>query len=322
MYITPSPEPHVGHFIQSSLIPDEMGALYIRMFYFLSLNYLRDSLTHGNKRSAVNLAYVIHGKISEGETPIFELHGLLGSKRNWKSMSNKIASTMQKCVIAVDARNHGESPHDSSHTYHDLASDIVLLMNKLSVKQADIIGHSMGGRTAMVLALSEPSKVSSLVVVDISPVSTAGVLNAFFPKLLEFMKTIKLYTYKNAFQARADVKKKLIASGVDKDTSNFIVMNIGTKSNNSIGWNCNLDALDQNFNYIATFPSEMTGKQYVGPTLFIGGEQSNYIPPSDIDGIRKFFPKAELKYVSGVGHNVHAENPTAFFSLVKQFLSK
>lgn len=107
-------------------------------------------------RNAVDLAHKIHGpSVSDSNTPIFVLHGLLGSKKNWDSMSKKISSATQKTVVAADARNHGESPHDSSHTYNDLASDVSFLMSKLTVSKAHVIGHSMGGRTAMVLALSE-----------------------------------------------------------------------------------------------------------------------------------------------------------------------
>ncbi|XP_031764536.2 protein ABHD11-like [Galleria mellonella] len=256
-----------------------MGTFYFRNCYFSSMKYFYNT-NHMSKRSAVDLAHIIHGKKPMKDTPIFTLHGLLGAKKNWESMSKKIASKMQRSVIAVDARNHGESPHDPSHSYLDLASDVVQLMNKLSVKHVDIIGHSMGGRTAMVIALTEPSKVSHLIIVDISPVPTTAILNNFFPKLLDFMKTIKFHEFKNLVEARSEVKKELITSGVieDEAMSNFIIMNIGTKTDKSIGWNCNVVALKENFKHIATFPSEVTGKQYSGPTLFIGGKESSYIP--------------------------------------------
>ncbi|XP_059054204.1 uncharacterized protein LOC131848388 [Achroia grisella] len=309
--------------IQLNSIENGMDILYFRYYVSSSMKYIYN-ISHIRKRSAVDLAHIIHGKKPKEGTPIFILHGLLGAKKNWESMSKKIASSMQKSVIAIDARNHGESPHDPSHTYLNLASDVVQLMNKLSVKQIDIIGHSMGGRTAMVVALTEPLKISHLVVVDISPVPTTIVLDSVFPKLLDFMKTIKFHYFKNLVEARADVKKKLMASGVieNEGMSNFILMNIGTKPDKSIGWNCNIPALKENFKYIATFPTEVSGKQYSGPTLFIAGKESSYILPSHIDTILKYFPKAELKYVPGTGHNVHAEDPSTFYNLVTQFLSK
>lgn len=105
-------------------------------------------------RSVVNVAYRVHGK-QDFANPIIVLHGLLGSKRNWESMSKRIVHLTNNTVIAVDARNHGDSPHHPSHTYPELAADLKNLMDSLSIRKADFIGHSMGGRTAMVLALTE-----------------------------------------------------------------------------------------------------------------------------------------------------------------------
>ncbi|XP_068623849.1 sn-1-specific diacylglycerol lipase ABHD11-like [Battus philenor] len=235
-------------------------------------------------------------------------------------MSKKIGETIDKVVVAVDARNHGESPHHDSHTYIELASDVSNLMNTLNIKQADIIGHSMGGRTGMVLALTEPTKVSSLVVVDISPVSTAGALNDFIPNLLNAMKTVSFEGISNLNSAKTHVKDKLLESkAIDLDSIGFVLMNVGVKPDKSVGWLCNVNVLSKHFMDIATFP-DLSGKVYDGPTLFVGGGESPYIPPSDIDGIKKLFPKAELKYVEDAGHNVHAESPSEFQQIVTHFL--
>lgn len=107
-----------------------------------------------NTRSAVDLAHKIHGSQST-TAPLLVLHGLLGSKRNWESISKKLAEQTGTMVVAVDLRNHGESPHESSHTYPELAADVIQLMDKLQIQEATIMGHSMGGRTAMVLALTQ-----------------------------------------------------------------------------------------------------------------------------------------------------------------------
>lgn len=104
---------------------------------------------------SVALAYKVHGDTTFYQTPIIVLHGLLGSKKNWESMSKRINDSTSMSVIAVDARNHGESPHEATHSYKDLASDVHELLAKLSIKEALVLGHSMGGRTAMVLALME-----------------------------------------------------------------------------------------------------------------------------------------------------------------------
>ncbi|XP_053617731.1 uncharacterized protein LOC128679475 [Plodia interpunctella] len=285
---------------------------------------LKPLTSHMVKRGAVNLAYKVHGKQPSDGIPVIILHGLLGSKRNWESMSKKIASELNKSVVAVDIRNHGESPHVGSHTYPELAEDVVQLLRTLSVSKADLIGHSMGGRTGMVVALTEPTKVSHLVVVDISPVSTAGILNDFFPKLIDIMKSSDIESQPNITAAKNIAKEKIYASGLVPPNApiHFILMNIGTRPDKKIGWNCNLDVLKQHFENIATFPSEMAGKSFDGPTLFVGGEESNYIPREDLPGIKNFFPKADLKYVPKAGHNVHAEDPNTFFKLVQEFLTR
>lgn len=126
----------------------------------------------------------------------------------------------------------------------------------------------------------QPVKVASLIIVDISPVSTAGILNDFFPKLIGIMKAVDFKGAKNATEARRAAKNQILASGfIDNvETLSFILLNIGVRQDKTIGWLYNLDTLKQFFPMIASFPTEMKGKTYPGPTLFIGGDQSNYIP--------------------------------------------
>ncbi|XP_050667624.1 protein ABHD11-like [Leptidea sinapis] len=275
-------------------------------------------------RTAVDLAYKVHGKGSfNNDTPVIVIHGLLGMKKNWESVSKNINESINRSVVAVDVRNHGHSPHTATHTYPELAADISKLMEKLSIKRADIIGHSMGGRTGMALALTEQSKVNRLVVVDISPVSTAGVLNNFFPKLIDVMISIDFQDVENISQARSKAKAGLVASGiVEADTSGFLLMNVGFKPDNTIGWLCNLQVLKDYFTDIANFPKDLLTKKFDRPTLFVGGGESNYIPHEDLPGIRNLFPNVQVKYVANVGHNVHAEDPKSFLNIVIPFLSK
>ncbi|RVE50244.1 hypothetical protein evm_005079 [Chilo suppressalis] len=232
-------------------------------------------------RTAVKLAYKTYGQCgSTRVTPLIVLHGLLGSKKNWESMSKKLASGLDTCAVAADARNHGESPHVNSHSYFDLASDVIKLMDTLGFKRATLIGHSMGGRTAMVVALTQPDKIDRLVVVDISPISTAGILNNFFPRLIDAMKSVNFNGIKNLNDARNVAKNKMITSGVlsDTDGMNFLLMNIAMRKDRTIGWIYNLDTLKASFDLIASFPKEIRNKKFFGHTLFVGGESSNYIP--------------------------------------------
>ncbi|KAJ8711371.1 hypothetical protein PYW07_008613 [Mythimna separata] len=239
-------------------------------------------------------------------------------------MCGKITALTNKPVVAVDARNHGDSPHTDDHDYFSLAADVSQLISDLSIEKSTIIGHSMGGRTAMVLALSEPSKVARLVVVDISPIipTEGGRLLDFFPKLIKVMTSVDFTGMDTHPKAIAAAKTKLLESQLFTDEASmyFILMNIGKLPDNSFGWKCNIQSLNKNFVNVASFPN-MNGKTYDGPTLFIGGKLSDFIPPGDITGIKKLFPKANLVYIEGAGHNVHAEEPTAFFNTVAQFLS-
>ncbi|KAJ8713034.1 hypothetical protein PYW08_008338 [Mythimna loreyi] len=276
-------------------------------------------------QSTVNLSHKIHGPnpTPNGEA-IVVLHGLLGSKRNWQSMCGKITAHTNKSVIVVDARNHGDSPHSDDHDYFSLAADVSQLISKLSIKKSTVIGHSMGGRTGMVLALTEPSKVARLIVVDISPIipTSGGRLLDFFPKLINVMISVDFNGMDTLEKAMNAAKTKIAESQLfsSEDSMYFILMNVGKLPDNSFGWKCNVKALKNNFVHIASFPN-MGGKTYDGPTLFIGGKLSDFIPPGDITGIQKLFPKANLVYIEGVGHNVHAEDPTAFFNVVAKFLS-
>ncbi|KAI5635512.1 alpha/beta hydrolase fold domain-containing protein [Phthorimaea operculella] len=275
------------------------------------------------RQSTVDLAHKIYGKLN-GKPPIIILHGLLGSKRNWNSMSQKLKDSTDKAVIAVDARNHGESPHAPSHRYIDLAADVKRLMEKLQIKEAIVLGHSMGGRTAMVLALTEPAKVHNLIVVDISPVHSPSSLSDFFPRLMSLMKTITFDAgVKNVAVARKLAKTKLEESYLDMNsaTAELALMNIGTRDG-KISWMCNVDALKDYFTEIATFPSEMTGKVYQGPTLFVAGGESNFIPEDDEDAIRVMFPLAEIEVIPDASHNVHMDQPEEFSKIVTSFIKE
>uniref|UniRef100_A0A2A4JMA9 sn-1-specific diacylglycerol lipase ABHD11 n=1 Tax=Heliothis virescens TaxID=7102 RepID=A0A2A4JMA9_HELVI len=278
-----------------------------------------------NNVRAVDLAYKVYGPSPTPDSvPILVLHGFLGCMRNWQSMCKRITGHTNRTVIAVDARNHGDSPHTDSHSYIDLAADVSKLITKLGVQKCTIIGHSMGGRTGMVLALSEPSKVSSQVIVDISP-HTHGKsgLRTFFPKVLEAMTTVN-FQNKDLAKAQKEAKNVLMAKDLFSRPEHFyfILMNIGKLPDNSYGWKCNVQTLKNDFHYVASFPIDVLQKRtFNGPMLFIAGSLSKFIPPDDINEIQRFFPKAVLKYVEDAGHNVHAENPNAFFTMVTEFLA-
>lgn len=273
-----------------------------------------------NRPQPVELSYSVIGNPRDfHKPPILILHGLLGKKKNYRSVGKVLKKILQCCIIPVDLRNHGNSPHASPHNYEALASDVIKLYEKLSIKKAAIIGHSMGGRTAMTVALMEPSLVPKLVIIDISPVSSPKQLSEFFRELLILMKNIDLSQMKTAEIAKREVRKQLLPIVKDDMILNAVTMNI-QKKDNKIGWLVNLDVLVNEFQNIVEFPKSLMNNTFSGPTLFIGGQLSEFLPPDDINAIRSMFPQAVVKYVPKVGHNVHVENTAAFLELTISFL--
>ncbi|XP_034237430.1 protein ABHD11-like [Thrips palmi] len=246
------------------------------------------------------------------------MHGMMGSKSNWNSLSKVLNAKTSFKVIAVDARNHGDSPHSPEHTYEHLVEDIRHLMGNLGIKKASFIGHSMGGRAMMKAALKYPELVEKLVVVDISPIGTSPQLMTM-GKYFNAMKSIRLQPNIPLSVARKNADQQLSSTISDKPLRDFLIMNLIEAEKGKYTWKINLDALANNFmTKIATFPK--INSTFEGPTLFIGGTKSDYLNPEEEPEIRKIFPAAQFAYVQDAGHLVHVEKPAEFLSLTIQFL--
>nr|CAH7741059.1 unnamed protein product [Callosobruchus chinensis] len=221
-------------------------------------------------------------------TPVVILHDFMSSKNNWNSFCKK-CHEMSKCrVVAVDARNHGDSPHTKNHSYDNLVLDIRQFLHKMGMKRCSLLGHAMGGRTAMLFALKYK---------------------------LDIPETLSLS------QARKVAAEKLTGFMKDINAVMFLVTNLVQRSEGSYGWRFNINALLNNFEYISAFPI-IHNITYDGPVLFVGGEKSDFIQKSDYPKIRKLFPNAELTYIEGAGHWLHSEKPTEFLKITLDFLNK
>ncbi|XP_037302670.1 protein ABHD11-like [Manduca sexta] len=181
-------------------------------------------------------------------------------------------------LVAVDLRNHGESPHANSHKYEELTMDVINLFEKLKINRATIIGHGMGGRTAMCVSLIAAKRVTGLIIIDTSPVSTPKQLNEEFPKILIAMKSVDFKNAKKVNNAKTEAKKQLENIVTDDLTMDTVLSNVKVKPDGTIGWACNVEIFIKHFPYIKSFPPAMTVKQYYGPTLFIGGQMSEFLP--------------------------------------------
>lgn len=180
-------------------------------------------------------------------------------------------------IISIDARNHGESPHTSDHSYHLMSEDIAKFLKDRNIEKASVLGHSMGGRAMMYFALNYPQLVERLIVVDISPVSPIGTSRTDIPLFLKAMRSIELPNNLTIHQARKVADEDLSRIISEKSLRDFLITNLAKSENGDFRWRINLETLERCFEEgVANFP-DTSGLKYEGPTLFIGGSKSDYL---------------------------------------------
>ncbi|KAL3265790.1 hypothetical protein HHI36_009988 [Cryptolaemus montrouzieri] len=276
-----------------------------------------------NSMEPVNLAYVVkESTFSEkSSNPLIVMHGLFGSKSNWNTLCKwyQEKTKPQRKIIALDVRNHGDSPHHPNHSYEVLVLDLKTLMKRLEIVKACLLGHSMGGSIAMLFALNYPTQVEKLIVGDISP--TAFKLGNF-RDYIKAMKNVKIPFETYISKARVSADIQLMQQGVkNKDVRKFLLTNLIHKSDGSFGWRINLSGLLMNISNLEHFPRK-EGQIYEGPTLFIGGADSGFMTNSDIPKIKMIFPKCEFEFIEGAGHWVHSDKRLEFFKSTIEFLNR
>lgn len=253
------------------------------------------------------LTTIVQGA-SSAQPPLLIAHGLFGSARNWGAISKRLSADRQ--VISVDMRNHGTSPWRPTHGYDGLAGDLAEVI-RFHGGTADVLGHSMGGKAAMMLALTRPTAVRRLIVADIAPVSY-GHSQAH---LIEAMRGLDL----DGVETRMEADKRLSDTVDDAATRAFLLQSLDLKATPP-RWRLNLDVLETEMGRLVGWP-EVSG-QFTGPALFITGGQSPYVKPEYRDKIRALFPNAEFEEIEGAGHWLHAEKPREFEAAVTAFLDR
>ncbi len=258
----------------------------------------------------LHLATSDHG-LDQSGTPMLILHGLFGAKKNWGSLQKQFAR--RRPVVAADLRNHGESPWDDAMHYEAMAEDLAhLIETRLEGRKAAVVGHSMGGKASMMLALERPDLVERLCVVDIAPAPTSsGGLTPY----VEAMRDLDL----SKAARRGDVDAMLKQAVPDPGIRAFLLTNLAVGAD-GLSWQPNLDVLAAEMPRIEDFPETDDHDPYEGPTLFIAGGKSDYIGPQHQAEIERLFPRAEIETIDGAGHWVHAEQPKAFMQMVEDFL--
>lgn len=241
---------------------------------------------------------------SPGSRPLIIVHGLYGSGRNWGAIAKRLGRDFH--VITPDLRNHGESPKTETHSYHDMAQDLADLIIAHG-GSADVVAHSMGGKAAMVLALTQPDLVNSLLVADIAPVT-------YGHSQLQFIHAMQAVDL-SQITKRSDANSQLAEHVEDASLRAFFIQSLDVK--NQI-WRLNLDVLAAEMPKIMGFPE--INSAYSGPTLFLSGGASDYVTRDHRPTIRALFPKARFAKIPNTGHWLHAENPRAFEDSVRVFL--
>lgn len=244
----------------------------------------------------------------EGD-PLLILHGLFGSGRNWQSLSKQFAEHF--CVFTVDLRNHGNSFHHQIMDYQSMAQDICHLLEHLGLSRTRIIGHSMGGKVSMLVALQHPHLISKLVVADIAPVN----YRHSHSNLIEPILAVDLAQ----ISSRGQVDKALAGDISDPMLRGFLMQNLA-RSNDGWYWKVNWRAIQQQMDKLIEFPFEGDGSRLDTPALFVRGDRSDYVDEQGIAAIEGFFGNARVETLENAGHWLHAEQPQKFFDLVSDFL--
>ncbi len=244
----------------------------------------------------------------EGE-PLFILHGLFGSLDNWQTLGKQWAKTHS--VYLIDLPNHGKSYHTDSFSYDEMATAVADLANDLALDKVTILGHSMGGKTAMNFAVNYPAKLARLIVVDIAPKPYPPHHQQILDGLFSF-DPAQLTSRKEADAIMSD---KIDNVGVRM----FLLKNLKRKDGGGFAWKMNLSMLSEAVNHVideTAIPHPINVD-----TLFIRGGMSNYILEEDSYGINEKFPLSSIETIEGAGHWVHAEKPTELLELVNEFIA-
>ncbi|WP_439139807.1 alpha/beta fold hydrolase [Roseicyclus sp.] len=236
--------------------------------------------------------------------PILIAHGLFGSARNWGVIARRLSDQGRR-VVTVDMRNHGDSPWEGNHSYPDLAEDLAQVIAAHG-GQADVLGHSMGGKAAMALALTHPTLVRRLIVADIAPVAYGHTQK----HLIDAMRAVDL----SLIETRRDADLQLAGHVSDAGVRAFLLQSLDVKGR---AWRLNLDALERFMPAILGWP-DLVGS-FDGPTLFLSGALSDYVKPDHRPAIKALFPKAQFAKIPGAGHWLHADRPREFEAAIVAF---
>lgn len=260
-----------------------------------------------NYSTRLSCGMALYHKILGQGPPLVVLHGLFGTSDNWATLARQWSEHFT--VILMDLRNHGRSPHHHAMNYPLMAEDVAEVLREEWMHRVYLLGHSMGGKTAMRLALDHPDLVEQLMVVDIAPRAYSGGHEG----IMEALLSIPL----DKVAQRQDAEEMLLQKIPDRGVALFLLKNLARTKDGGFRWKMNLEAIHRHYDEIVN--AIECEHPYPHPAMFVRGGRSGYITDEDWPAIRTLFPKATLQTIEGAGHWVHADQPEALSKLVMSF---
>ncbi|MCP4980536.1 MAG: alpha/beta fold hydrolase [Gammaproteobacteria bacterium] len=251
----------------------------------------------------------LHYSVSGSGKPLLVLHGLFGSGKNWQSHTRRFANHFQ--VYNVDLRNHGQSFHADEMNYSVMAADLRRLLQRLDLENCYILGHSMGGKVAMTLAMLNPDLVTAMVVADIAPASYFH----HYDDLINPILALRLDTIES--RAQAD---QLLRQNIPEDQLRAFLLQNLVRESDSWHWRVNWQVIQRDMEWLTGFDVLPGDWRVDVPTLFLRGGNSDYIGDAETEVIRQHFSDYKIETIEAAGHWLHAENPDAFNRFALAFL--
>jgi len=254
----------------------------------------------------VDLAYEETGN----GPPLVIVHGLFGSSGNWRRIARALSADHR--VLSVDLRNHGASPWTATMRYSEMADDLAALLDRLALDRAAVLGHSMGGKAAMTLALTRPSCVASLIVADVAPV-------AYGDHFSDYARAMRSVSALGA-TGRDAIRQSLLETIPQPRVVDFLMTNLARRGER-YDWRINLAAIAAGLPDISGWPAALDDLRYDGPVTVIDGDRSDYISADDRPRFEKLFPRVRFVTIADAGHWLHADRADAFVAATRDALA-
>ena len=258
----------------------------------------------------MKLNHTIIGDGRDGDLPVLLVHGLFGQGRNLGALARRLAATRR--VVTPDMRNHGDSPQDPDHGYPAMAGDLAELIDALGGR-ADVAGHSMGGKAAMAMALTRPSMVRRLAVMDIAPVAYGHSQNLY----IDAMEALDLSAVTRRSEADRLLAERIDVPGIRA----FLLQSLDLKADPP-AWRLNLPVLREQMAQVIGWPGDLPRGTFDGPVIEVAGEKSDYVTEDGQRALREYFPQARMIRVKGAGHWLHADAPEAVAEILTRFMGE